>query len=270
VKSLKKSWLRKVPASRRCISLRQSLRFLGIQRLISTGGGVKRVLDVYVMPLWRFKAGDFHSPIEAAVGMRPKIVTADGLDERPARAGWFSRWRARRQVAAIRKAVESINGVPVEWADDGGVVYERQSFGFESLRAYANWLDCREQFPQFDPPPEGDYYKHPVMSVEVGRLSCPHLVEHDCYSGYYLPCEFERMVRVEPYLIFGQWPASRAVGSSPRLLRELDFVQATLQVPEGYQYPADDPLVAVKAAYLQLREVAELSCRCGLPIIFWG
>jgi hypothetical protein len=227
-------------------------------------------LDVYVMPLWRFKIADFQSPIEASLGIRPKIVTAEGMEERPTRVGWIGRWRARRQVAAIRRAVEEANGVPVRWVDEGGVVYSAQSSGFEPLRAYAKWLDCQEQFRKFEQPPEGDYYKHPVMALEVGRLSCPHLVEHDCYSGYYLPCEFERMVKVEPYLIFGRWPASRAVGSSPRLFRELKFVQAALQVAEGYDYPADDPLAAVKTAYLQLRDVAELSCKQGLPIIFWG
>jgi hypothetical protein len=227
-------------------------------------------LDVYVMPLCRFKVGDFHSSIEEAIGIHPTMVTADGITQRPTRVGWFARWRARRQVAAIRRAVEAANGISVRWADEGGVVYAKQSRGFESLQAYARWLDCRERFPEFDPPPEGDYYKHPTLAAEVSQLSCPHLVEHDCYSGYYLPCEFERLVEVEPYKLFGQWPASRAVGSSPRLLRELDFVQAALQVPEGYAYPAEDPLVAVKAAYLQLQEIAELSCQHGLPIIFWG
>jgi hypothetical protein len=49
----------------------------------------------------------------------------------------------------------------------------------------------------------------------------------------------------------------------------LQSVQAELRVPVGYEYPADDPLVAVKAAYLQLREVAELSCRHGSPVIIW-
>jgi hypothetical protein len=227
-------------------------------------------LDVYVMPLWRFKVGNFDLPIEAAVGVRPKIITAEGIEERPARAGWLGRWRARRQVTAIRKAVEAANDAPVRWADEGGVVYAEQSCGFDPLRAYARWLDCREQFPEFQPPPEGDYSKHPVMAAEVGRLSCPHLVEHDCFSGYYLPCDFERLVEVEPYLIFGQRPASRSVGSSPRLLRELELVQAALQDAKGCDKPVDGPLVTVKAAYVQLREVAELSCQRGLPIIFWG
>jgi hypothetical protein len=227
-------------------------------------------LDVYVMPLWRFKVGDFQPPIQTAIGVRPKIVTVDGINEQPTRVGWFRRWRARRQVAAIRKTVEAANRHSITWADDGGVVYSAQSRGFEALRAYAKWLDCQKQFPEFDPPPEGNYYKHPAMAAEVGRLSCPHLVEHDCYLGYFLPCEFERMVRVEPYLIFGNWPASRPVGSTPRLLRELDFIAAALQLSAGCDYPADHPLVAVKGAFLQLRKVAQLGCRRGLPIIFQG
>jgi hypothetical protein len=227
-------------------------------------------LDVYVMPLWRFKAGDFRSPIEAATGIRPKIVTANGIEEQLARVGWLVRWRARRQVAAIRKAVAAANGARIKWSDDGGVVYAEQSFGFEPLRAYAKWLDCRDRFPEFDPPPDGDYYKHPVFATKVQRLSCPHLVEHDCYSGYFLPCEFGRMAHVEPYMIFGRWPAPRSVGSAPRLVRELNTVQSKLELPEDYDYGADDPLLAVKAAYLQLRRVAELSCQHGLPVIFWG
>jgi hypothetical protein len=227
-------------------------------------------LDVYVMPLWRFKVGDFESAIETAIDIRPKIVTGGGIEERRTRVSWFGRWRARRQVAAICKAVESANSAGVSWSDEGRVVYAEQSRGFEPLRAYAKWLDCRERFPEFGAPPDGDYYKHPVMVADAERLSCRRLVDHDCYCGYYLPCEFERMTQVEPYLIFGRWPASRTVGSSLRLLRELEFVQSSLQVAAEYAYPSDDPLVAVKTAYLQLREVAELSCRHLLPIIFWG
>jgi hypothetical protein len=227
-------------------------------------------LDVYVMPLWRYKVGDFCSQIEAATGIRPKIVTADGIEELPVKAGWYSRWKAKRQVAAIRKAVEATNHVGIRWVDQGGVVYAEQSGGFEGLRTYARWLDCRDEFPEFGPAPEGNYYKHQVWRAKVEQLSCPHLVGHDCYSGYYLPCEFDTIVNVEPYMIFGRWPASRTVGSTPRLVRELEKVYSELRVPNDYGYPQDDPLIFVKAAYLQLRHAAELSLQHGLPIIFWG
>ncbi len=108
------------------------------------------------------------------------------------------------------------------------------------------------------------------MSVKIERPSFPHLTRHDCYCGYYLPCEFERLIRVEPFLIFDHWPVNRAVGSSPQLLRELETIQATLRVPDGYDWSADDPLFAVKAGFLQLRTAAQASCRHGLPIVFWG
>jgi hypothetical protein len=222
------------------------------------------------MPIWRFKVGDFTSPIEAATGMRPKIVTPGGIVERPAHAGAIARWRARRQVKAIRKSVEAANRIQVRWTDEGGVAYCQQSRGFEPLRAYAKWLDCRNRFPHFGPAPDGNYYKHPAFLAQVDDLSCPHLVEHSCYSGYFLPCEFERLVKVEPFLIYGHWPSAHSVGSSPRLLRELERVQEELQVSSDYQYPQEDPLIAVKTAFLQLREVAQLSCQHGLPIIFWG
>jgi hypothetical protein len=227
-------------------------------------------LDIYVMPLWRFKVGDFCSPIETATGMRPTIVTTSGSVNTPAKTGWFSRLKAKRQVGVIRKAVEKANAARIQWNDDGGVVYGEQSQGMEPLRAFAKWLDCREQFPVFVEPPERDYFKHPIWSVEVDGLSCSHLVNHDCFSGYYLPCAFDKLVKVEPYMIFGTWPAARSVGSTPRLLRELDFVQSELRVPDGYDYPEDDLLLAVKTAYLQLREVAAASSLSGLPVIFWG
>jgi hypothetical protein len=222
------------------------------------------------MPLWRFKVNDFVSPIEAAIGIRPKIITADGVQERPTAVGWLERWRARRQIAAIRKEVESANGVRIRWNDEGECVYAEQAHGLLALQVFAKWLDCRDRLPKFSPPSNGDYAHHSVGAIQVDRLSCPHLVKHDCHSGYYLPCEFEYLAQVEPYMVFGHWPATRPVGSSPRLLRELDMVQAELSVPADYQYSAEDPLAAVKEAYWQLREVAELSCRHGLPIIFCG
>lgn len=227
-------------------------------------------LDVYVMPLWRFKVGDFRSPIEASIGIRPKIVSGGGVGTRPAAAGWVERWRARREVAAVRKAVEAENGVRVRWNDEGEAVYAQQGHGLLALQVFAMWLHCRDRFPVFEPPANGDYAKHPVVTSDLGRLSCPHLVRHGLMSGYYLPGEFEKITQVEPYMIFGRWPATRPVGSSPRLLRELDFVQSELQAPADYKYSADDPRAAVKQAYLQLREAATLSCAHQLPIIFCG
>ncbi|QDT56416.1 hypothetical protein Pan44_44700 [Caulifigura coniformis] len=232
-------------------------------------------LDVYVMPLWRFKTGDFSTPIEEGLGLEPTIITSDGVVRPSQRRSrdWTSllrRFRARRETRAIRKAVESANLVRVRWNDDGPVQYSQQSPGFEALRAYARWLDCRDRIPRFDAPPERDYYKHPVMKEQISNPGCPHLVGHSCFSGYYLPVDFEKVVQVEPYLILGYYPATHAVGSSPRLMKELDRIQVDLQAPADQRLDASDPLVDVKVAYLQLRDIAELSCRHGLPVIFHG
>ncbi len=62
-------------------------------------------LDVFVMPLWKFKVGDFTSPIESALGIRAKYGSPDGIEEQPASVSWWRRWRAKREVAAIRKSM---------------------------------------------------------------------------------------------------------------------------------------------------------------------
>jgi hypothetical protein len=134
--------------------------------------------------------------------------------------------------------------------------------GKEVLGAFREILHRLEDNPwDFgEPAPGGDYYKHPVMQLESDRpFRCPHLVGHDCYCGYYLPCDFEKVVQVEPYQV-EDWSFSRSVGSSIRLRDELDFIETQLAAaPEE-----------VKAACLQMRTVVDLSCQHGLPISFHG
>ena len=93
------------------------------------------------MPLWRFKAGDFSSPIEAVTGLRPKIVTGEGIVELPASHTSADKRRAQREVEAVRRAVEAANGIGVEWQDEGGVVYSSRTWDMEALLAHALWLE---------------------------------------------------------------------------------------------------------------------------------
>ncbi len=227
-------------------------------------------LDVFVMPLWKFKVGDFTSPIESALGIRPKFASPEGISEQPTSVSWWARWRAKREVATIRKSVSKMNRSDLRWNDEGRMVFSCQWPDFTSIRAYASWLDCRDRLPGFTPPPENDYSKHEAFQQEIARPTCPQLVQHGLYNGYFLPCDFEVMGDVEPYKIMGQWPASHPVGSTARLLVELDFVQEHLQVSDDYEYDEDDALRSVKEDYIQLRKAAELSIHYGLPIIFWG
>jgi hypothetical protein len=225
-------------------------------------------LDIYVMPLWKFKVGDFASPLERLFGSKVKTITLSGVLDRAKNAP--AQWRARREVAAIRKAVGSANGTTIDWKDEGDVVYSEQSGGMQALQAYARWLDVRHRYPEFTEPPENDYRKHPVMELDYDRdWSFPHMVKHDCYSGYYLPCDFSTLVSVEPHQVYS-WTFERTVGSSIRLRDELAEIGKELKISDDWNYVASDPLYHVKCAHMQLNEVSKRSCEHELPIIFWG
>ena len=226
-------------------------------------------VEIYVMPLWRFKAGDTRTAVEIATGIKPKIVDGNGdiVDGPP--PGWWPRWKARREVASLCRKVGRVNGTRIWWPDEGGQAYVGQSVGMESLRAFARWLDLRDQFQTFDAPPKQDFYKHPVMKIQ-GKWSYPHLVEHCCYNGYFLPCDFATSTQVEPYLIFGHFPANRNVASSVRLQNELGRIRSEFEALTSSMPSLEPHLERVGEALAQLEEVARISSEHRLPIIFWG
>jgi hypothetical protein len=226
-------------------------------------------VEIYVMPLWRFKAGDTRTAVEIATGIKPKIVDGNGDIVEGPPPGWWVRWKARREVASLCRKVGRVNGTRIRWPDEGGQVYVQQSVGMGSLRAFARWLDLRDQFQSFDAPPKRDFYKHPVMKVKRS-WSFPHLVRHCCYNGYFLPCDFETPTEVEPYLIFGQWPANRNVASSVRLRDELRRIRPEFDALTSSMPSREPHLEHVGEALAQLEKVARISCEENLPIIFWG
>jgi hypothetical protein len=229
-------------------------------------------LDVYVMPIWKFKAGDFTSPLEA-LGAAPVVVSPGGITQREpgTPASFITRWKAKRATRRLRREIEAEVGHAVEWNEDGYVAYSEQGQPFEILRAYAKWLDYRDLLPTFDPPPEDDYHKHPVMTDNLARpLTYPQLVAHSCYSGYFIPTDLERVVYVERYTIWDTWRFKRSVGSSLRLLADLEQLGQVLEVDEHYQWTQGDPLAPVKAAFAQLFEIAKISRKMNLPIVFHG
>ena len=112
---------------------RSSLNNSGEVGLSSTGcRQIFVALDIFVMPLWRYKVGDFRSPSKRVQDAAQSSLVPTRL--RVGRAiGFFGRWKARRQVAAIRRAVDAANHTHVRWNDEGGVVYAQQSRGIEPL-----------------------------------------------------------------------------------------------------------------------------------------
>src|SRR5437660_5185420 len=97
-------------------------------------------IDVYVMPLWRFKAGLFETPLEQGLGKlgfpTPKIVTPFGIISEADSVSESDPVQAKREVEAIRKAVEAANDAPIAWNDEGPIVYDAQCHGATSLQAF--------------------------------------------------------------------------------------------------------------------------------------
>jgi hypothetical protein len=244
-------------------------------------------LDVYVMPLWRFKAGYFESPIEKTLGLRPKWVSPAGVLSPSYQFNRIKSSGARREVAAIVRQVSRENDCRIQWKDDGPVVMSEQAYyGFEALRAYALWLDHSDKLAKFDAPEDGDYYKHPIWQMSKGESKrCPQLAAHDCFGGYFLPCDFRQVVQVEPYEI-RIFKFSNSVGSTLKLLEELKVVGEHLEI-DGESClendaktitfkrvdnldVASDELFYVKFAFALLQRAAKLSHENNIPIIFCG
>jgi hypothetical protein len=233
-------------------------------------------LDVFVIPMWKYFAGDFTTQsqrLAAELGVphgvaSPGSVTMRDPKKKP---GFEIRLEARQMVRRIQAKIRFQIGHPAAWNDEGDAVYCAQALvRFEGVRAYARWLDVRDQMPVFEPPPEGDYYLHPVFSLQPsGQPNYPQLVDHDCYCGYFVPAELERVIYLpEKHRSIPDF--ARAVGSSVRLLSELRQLSEVLGVGLEYTWSQDDPLREIKHAFAQLYTVATLSCTHRLPIIFWG
>lgn len=228
--------------------------------------------DVYVMPIWRFKVGDFESPLERLVpAEKIHYATPEGIFSKLDLRGRLSRWRARREVRAIAKAVSDANGVAVSWVDDGPCVYNAQFRAEHPLKSYIWWLERRDLLGEFQLPQDGSEAAGRLWQTGRDRpVSFPHLWNNSYYNDYFLPVEFERVVEVEPYLVVGTWKGSRRVGSTPRALRELQALNRHLRVDPSYEWRDDDPLATVKVCFNHVREILELSQKHQLPVIFWG
>ena len=258
-------------------------------------------LDVYVMPLWRFKAGIFKSPIEAVLGIAPVTISlADPppLVVRPPRP-WHLRllaWsgiiefvdpppppspaeryaEALREIDALKEEMSRLSGLTVDWQDVGEQVYGSQfhdRYGF--LRAFAAWCDHRDALPVFTDPPEVNQYgKHSVWEQPAPeKRRFPTLVGHSLYTGYFLPVPFEGVYKVEPFKVANRREFFHDVASTQTVLRELNGLLSlidTLPVREpepGHLRTLEE---AARMFAAQLREICEFSLAHGLPVIFYG
>jgi hypothetical protein len=230
-------------------------------------------LDVYVMPLVRFKKGDFRTATERLgdnIGAKTTLMDAQGRVVRKSTADQrLADAQIGNSIRQIKQDVLRDNpGVALEWDDSGDIVYSEQG-EFQALRTYACWLDCQELFPHFEEPPKGNFYEHPVWQCENTTETFPQLVTYSCYSGYFLPVFFEKVVYTEPHQI-AYWEFHRTVGSSPALLRELEGLVELTSLNPAKDYNYGILAERVRIELIQLLEITRLSVQHKLPIIFYG
>lgn len=292
-------------------------------------------LDLLVLPLTRYLAGQYQGPVEAIaqrVGA-PKPGHPEDL--------------ARERVRRIREDLQRRFTAPLDWVEEGDVALSVQfHYGaLQALRAYAALQDHPLDAPGSTPDLNE---KHPSL-MKVYYQNAPtryrHLIEHSDCSGFYAPCDFPEPVPCREILDFpprrerfwerwfasvalhqiaimaGAWKELRAelragkdenrlirklqrespypkrkeeplpkvprgksvhdwgnVGSSVRLLRELDELNERLRIPRDWgdvgtgdtAAPDGDPLETVKYGWAVLHYAARVSVEKRLPLVFDG
>ena len=232
-------------------------------------------LDIYVMPLHLYFTGKFLSPIQQLLGaqMGDKIKTIRLGGELNDNAE-----TAKAKVRALQETLASFTKMPIEWKDEGEVVFGEQFnyFSWHALRAFAahteyptrSFILRRPQPFVLDATPE----RHPgVAQIWQGAESkFRHLIVHADNCGFYFPCDFPK-----PKRLLAQ--TGVLTGSSIRLLAELNQLQGPLQMTgdqnasSGNQLQsASDPLKEIKYAWSRLHNAAQLSVDHCLPIVFDG
>ena len=217
-------------------------------------------LVVYVMPLWRYLAGDY----EAAQAQFGADAGSRALSVSPAEARTF--------VARLRHGFRDVSRNAMRWHDRGEAIFARP-FNVESwnaLRAFA----ADQQYPveRFNFGKES--HRHPGLhEVLYGHGSAfEHTVKQHETGGFYLPVDFAR-----PLELTVREDASSTIlaGSSLALLRELNLLgpRVGLERDLGELAPGEifavrpEPLQYVKFGWAFLRHAARLSVQHRLPII---
>jgi hypothetical protein len=248
-------------------------------------------LDAHVMPLWRFKARDFSSPIENSFGMKPVVISlAESGEPRvpihqlllakfgfvredSAAAKMLKRRVAMEEVKKLKVEVSKMTGLPIEWPDEGVNRHSIQFYHPVEMRAFAAWQEHREQLPVFKKAPEDDYYKHPVWALpRPDQIRFPTLMDHSLHNGYLLPVSFEGVFKVEPFMIHNHWKFYHFVASSQSMLREVtdflsflsEFGASDKRIGKGVR------LKRIHWYASELRTMCELSLKHLLPVIFHG
>jgi hypothetical protein len=222
-------------------------------------------LDIHVMPLWRFWAGQYTTAMERLAERTGSTMSRIGNPK-----ALYDEREARQLAKAVRLWIEQKTGTTDAWEDDGDIAFSEQ-FQFEAVhavRAYAAHTEISDE--PFDLTGEF-HHSRALRRVLAGvPTDFPHLIHHEDNAGFYVPADFAR-----PLKLMGKPPT---IGSSVRLMIELanlrrglgDFPDYTAR-QSGEQ--DDEPQVGlawVKHGIAFLYHVCWTSVQARLPVTFDG
>jgi len=232
--------------------------------------------NVYIVPLWKFFAGDIAHPLDSF-----------GIDVSTIRVGWRQAWVEKRQRKTTAKAhalgrqrasefvdaVATQLGRSISWLDEGDCIECNQFHYGDQLNHWWRWWPLREQLPEYDTDTrwEKDFIPGHKRMSEVGDSATPEFPE--VYGlGYIhtfaLPVEFSGHVQIWPVKQFWGMTWTR-VYSIPSALRDversIELLRATncyakTHEPKGFGQPAD--------GMTHLRKLLLKAQAHSLPLIF--
>lgn len=233
-------------------------------------------IDAYVMPLWRFKAGDVTTAVQRMFGGKASaVVTADGQTLPPGKPiDKLTERRCRLEVERLKRDLaRARRGASFDWNDDGPTVYQEQVNGVPFLSTYALAMQYEDILGPVSMSESGSPFQHPAwgqVRASPRPLRFKHLIALNTSLGVLLPCEFEGPTVCEWRTHDGK-AAQLFLDSAPALLREAKELREELGVPAGYRGEAHSfPQSVVCWSLYELNRMLALSAEHRLPVIFWG
>jgi hypothetical protein len=140
------------------------------------------------MPMWKYLAGDFSSPLSQSLGVEPTRIGTPKPDEPPS--------QAKEQVESFQRELSRLSGARVVWSDQG--------FAEVSVQFTTPSFLALQEFAAFQDAPVGAAYSasrenrvlhKSLLRVQHGAPTrFPHLIFHELNQGFYVPCNLPQPV----------------------------------------------------------------------------
>lgn len=238
-------------------------------------------IDCFVMPLWRFFAGDVSTAAQRIAGgaIRRVIMDDSPRIETPAHSTTqINFWRAKLKVRDFKRCVYRECGQRIDWHDAGNIAYQSQYHHDDMLNLYIAWRSCRAQLPSYE------VLLHCENGLPGWRLVnqlgewkpvYPHLYGLGFANSIAVPDSLSSPVKIWPQEHF--WGISYTrVHSGTNALLDIEKICEELSIDDNFKaweadwknkYSGDWGLLLDGAA--TMRHILRLGVQYKLPVIFW-